>query len=84
MNESLVKYCGAIVSQSDLRAGTQDFFFTRKEDKSNKKNSNVECSIIVTMWKVGNLKLEISKMKVKMIGVSELRWTQRGDFWSAD
>jgi len=32
--------------------------------------------------KLENLKIEIDKMKVDILGISEMRWPKSGDFWS--
>lgn len=34
--------------------------------------------------KLENLKIEMEQLKIDIIGINELKWTEKGDFWSGN
>ena len=85
MASSLVKFNsgGKIVPRSDLRVGT-----TREEIIAKKHHI-----LRVGAWNVRslnrsgrleNLKREMGRLKLDVVGISEVRWQDEQDFWSGD
>ncbi|XP_025408999.1 craniofacial development protein 2-like [Sipha flava] len=80
MTFSKVKYsCGKIVSQSDLWVETTG-------EKENIKNwKRIATWNVRTMLQCGileNLKIKMARMKIDILGLSEMRWSRAGDLWS--
>lgn len=85
MASSRVKFSGGkIVSHSDLRAGTT------REEVINKVNHGI---LRVGAWNVRslkgrgrleNLKREMDRLELDIVGISEVRWEEECDFWSGD
>ena len=84
MKRALVKNSGGkIVPHSDLRAGTARDFASRPKNKNTRIGTwNVRS--LLSCGKMANLKIEMTKMKIDILGIAEMRWPNNGDFWSGE
>ncbi|KAL4084163.1 hypothetical protein QTP88_027996 [Uroleucon formosanum] len=79
MTSSKVKYSGGkIVPRSDLRVGN-----TEEEGniKSWRRIATWNVRTILQCGKLENLKIEMARMKMDILGLSEMRWPRAGDLW---
>ncbi|VVC30385.1 Endonuclease/exonuclease/phosphatase,Reverse transcriptase domain [Cinara cedri] len=82
MTSSKVKYSGGkIVPRSDLRVGT-----TEEEGnvKSWRRIATWNVRTMLQCGKLENLKIEMARMKMDILGLSEMRWPRAGDLWSGE
>jgi len=79
MNPSGNKFSGdKIVPQSDLRAGTSDRIIKKKVSRIatwNVRSLGVCC-------KLRKIKIEMKRINRDILGMSESKWKDEGDFWS--
>jgi len=83
MTSSQAKYFeDKIILRSDLRVGT-----TGKERtgiKNWRELATWNVRIILQCGKLENLKMEMARMKIEILGLSELRWPRAGDLWNGE
>jgi len=85
---------GKLLLQSDLRRGVfpEEMFcscYKRKECKEQKEHHSYKIgtwnvSTLKQGGKLENLKMEMQKNKLSVLGVSEVRWTGQGEIRSGD
>lgn len=94
MAVSLVNSSGSkLVRHSDFRARTTTETTTKlttqiRQQQIRQKNlRRIGTWNVQTLLKPGkleNLKIEMKKQKLDILGISEMRWSGTGDFWSED
>jgi len=88
MSSSQVKNSrGKIVPRSDLRVGTTGEVRNVKDVKDVKEYKRISTWNVKTLLQCGkleNLKLEMDKMKIDILGISGIRLPKSGDFLSGD
>jgi len=82
MTSSKVKYSGGkIVPRSDLRVGTTE---EERNVKSWRRIATWNVRTMLQCGKLENLKIEMARMKIDILGLSEMRWPRAGDLWSGE
>jgi exonuclease III len=82
MKPSGTKFSGdKIVPQSNLRAGTASDRIIKKEVKGI-ATWNIRSPEVCD--KLENIKLETKRQNIDILGMSETKWKEEGDFWSDD
>jgi len=88
MSSSQVKNSGGkLVPRSDFRVGTTREVRNVKGVRDAKKYKRIATWNVRTLLQCGkleNLKIEMDKIKVDILVISEMRWPKSGDFWSGD
>lgn len=82
MTSSQAKYSGRkIIPRSDLRVGTTG------EERNVKNWRRIATWNVRTMLQCGkleNLKIDMARMKIDILGLSEMRWPRAEDLWSGE
>jgi len=82
---SQVKYSGGkIVCRSDLRVGTTREGRMVKGSRRDIKIAIWNVQIQLQCGKLDNLKIELARMNIDILRISEVRWPEAGDIWNSD
>uniref|UniRef100_A0A8D8Z0H2 Craniofacial development protein 2 n=1 Tax=Cacopsylla melanoneura TaxID=428564 RepID=A0A8D8Z0H2_9HEMI len=89
MAVSLVNSSGSkLVRHSDFRARTttetNTKLTTQKRQKNIRRIGTWNVQTLLKAGKLENLKIEMRRQKLDILGISEMRWNGTGDFWSED
>ncbi|XP_049864013.1 craniofacial development protein 2-like [Schistocerca gregaria] len=86
MASSWVKYSGGkIVPHSDLRAGTtQEDVVIRRKKTGILRIGAWNVRSLNRAGRLENLKREMDRLKLDIVGISEVRWQEEQEFWSGD
>ncbi|VVC44948.1 Endonuclease/exonuclease/phosphatase [Cinara cedri] len=83
MDTSKAKYSGSkIVPYSDFRVGTAQEDLIMKSKIKTKRIGTWNVNTLLQADKIENLKIEIRRIKLDILGISEMRWRETGYFWS--
>lgn len=52
------------------------------KEKNTKRIGTWNVNTLLQAGKIENLKIEMRRMKLDILGISEMRWRRTGDFWS--
>lgn len=75
---------GKIVPRSDLRVGTTREERMVKESRQDRKIATWNVRTLLQCGKLDNLKIEMTRMNIDILGISEVRWPEAGNMWSGD
>lgn len=83
MDTSKAKYSGSkIVPHSDFRVRTAQEDLIMKAERKRKRIGTWNVNTLLQAGKIENLKIDMRRMKLDILGISEMRWRGTGDFWS--
>ena len=79
-SRSLVKQTGVIDPHSDLRTDLS----TEKTKRERLQPGTWKVQTILSCGKLENVKEEMKRLGIDVLGLSKVRQSQEGDFWSGD
>ena len=84
MEGSLVKFSGdKIIPHSDLRVGTTKETYKPK-GICVRRMATWNVNFLLQCGKLENVKIEMKRMNIDILRVSEMGWPNHGDFWTGD
>ncbi|XP_025425707.1 craniofacial development protein 2-like [Sipha flava] len=75
---------GKIVPRSDLRVGTTREERMVKKSRQDRKIATWNVRTLLQFGKLDNLKIEMARMSIDILEISEVRWLETGDIWSGN
>lgn len=82
MKSSQVKYFeGKIVLRLDLHVGT---ITEERSVKNWRRITTWNYRTMLQCGKLENLKIEMARMKIDILGLSKMRWPRAGDLWKGE